>query len=137
MKISTTTRHCELEPEVRAFCAQRLERFERFARDLHEAHLVVTLEKYRYQVELTVRLNQRELVSHAQATDARSAVEGAAQQLEEQLRRLKERRVDRRRAGSAGQAPGEADRRLPGASQSGPAEADSTDDGGDPLAAEG
>ena len=107
MQINTTARHCELDPEVRLFAHQRLEKFGRFARDIQEAHVVVTAEGYRHSAEITLKLKRREMVSREQATEPRSAIERAADRLEKQLRKLKEKRVSRKRvARSANGASG-------------------------------
>jgi putative sigma-54 modulation protein len=98
MQISTTARRCELAPELRALAESRLAKLERYARDLREAHLIVTAEKHRTTAEITLRLNQREIVSREEATDARAAVDLALAHIEEQLRRVKEKRIDRRRS---------------------------------------
>ena len=97
MQIHTTARHCELDPEVRMFAQQRLEKFGRFARDIQEARLIVTLEGYRHAAEITLRLKRREMVSREQSTEPRSAIDLAADHIEQQLRRLKEKRVSRKR----------------------------------------
>jgi putative sigma-54 modulation protein len=97
MQISTTARHCELDPEVRLFAHHRLEKLGRFARDITEAHLIVTAEGYRHSAEITLRLKGREMLSREESTEARSAIDLAADRLEQQLRRLKERRVSRKR----------------------------------------
>jgi len=94
MQISTTARHCELDPELRRFVQQRIEKLERFARDIHEAHVVLTAEKFRHIAEITLRLSQRELVSREESTESRIAVDRAADRLEQQLRRIKDRRID-------------------------------------------
>ena len=99
MQISTTARHCELAPELRALALDRLERCTRFAHDLHDARLIVTAEKFRHTAEVTVRLNQHEMVSREEAAEMRVAIDLAIDGLEEQLRRFKERRVDRKREG--------------------------------------
>jgi len=99
MHINTTARHCELDPEDRLHAHQRLERLQRYARDLYEAHLVVSAEKYRHMAEITIKLKHREMVSREESTGARMAIDRAADALEEQLRRLKERRVDRKQRG--------------------------------------
>jgi putative sigma-54 modulation protein len=96
MQINTTARHCELDPAVRQFAERRLERLERLARDIREAHLVVSAEKYRHTAEITLRLTRHEIVSREESTDAHAAIDRAAAQLEAQLRRLKERRADHR-----------------------------------------
>lgn len=98
MRISTTARHCELDPEDRLFAETRLSSFERFARDIREVHLVVTAEGFRHVAEITLRLKQRDIVSRESSTEARRAIDVASDRLEQQLRRLHERRVDRKRS---------------------------------------
>ena len=99
MQISTTARHCELDPELRLFVQERLEKLGRFARDIQEAHLIVTAEGYRHEAEITLHLKGREMVSREQSTEPRAAIDLAADRLETQLRRLKEKRVSRKRNG--------------------------------------
>jgi len=95
MKILTTVRHGELDPEDRLHAVARIEKLQRYARDLHEAHLIVTVEKHRYLAEITLRLKHHEIVRGEEADRTRIAIDRTVDRLEEQLRRLKERRVDR------------------------------------------
>ena len=104
MQILTTTRHCELDQEVKLHAQQRLEKLGKFARDIREAHLTVTAERYRHSAEITLRLNSHELVSREESTEARIAIDLAADRLEQQLRRFKEKRVGRKR-GRGGERP--------------------------------
>ncbi len=97
MQITTTARHCDLDPEVRLHAEQRLGRLNRYAADILEAHLIVTAEKYRHTAEITLRLRQNELVGRQVSDDPRLAIDGATDALEEQLRRRKDRLVDRKR----------------------------------------
>ena len=105
MQISTTARHCELDAEVRDFALQRLAKLERFARDIQEAHLIVTAEKFRHTAEITLRLKNHEMVSREESDTSRVAIDQAVTRLEQQLRRLKEKRVERKRA-RGGARPG-------------------------------
>jgi putative sigma-54 modulation protein len=97
MQILTTARHCELDADVRQFAEHRLGKLQKYARDIREIHLVVTAEKYRHQAEITLKLKNRDMVSHEESTEMRAAIDLAADRLEEQLRRLKSKRVDRKR----------------------------------------
>ena len=99
MQISTTARHCELDAEVRTFALQRLAKLERFARDIQEAHLVVTAEKFRHTAEITLRLKHHEMVSREESDTSRVAIDMAAHRLEQQLRRLKDKRTEHNRNG--------------------------------------
>jgi putative sigma-54 modulation protein len=92
-----TARHCELDPELRLFAQNRIEKLAKFARDIMEVHLVVSAEKYRHSAEITLRLKGREIVSREQAIDAKAAVDLAADRLEQQMRRFKEKRIERKR----------------------------------------
>ena len=97
MQISTTARHCELDAQVREFALQRLAKLERFARDIQEAHLIVTAEKFRHTAEITLRLKRHEMVSREESDTSRVAIDLAAQRLEQQLRRLKDKRTEHKR----------------------------------------
>jgi putative sigma-54 modulation protein len=97
LQIMMTARHCEIDAGTRQFAEERLEKLQKYARDLREAHLVVTAEKYRHQAEITLKLKSRDMVSHEESTEMRAAIDLAADTLEEQLRRLKGKRVDRKR----------------------------------------
>ena len=109
MRIHWTMRHCELDPEDRLLAEQRLEKLSRFARDIQEAHVIVSQEKYRYLAEIALRLRGREVTSREEADGARTALELVADRIEQQVRRLKERRLERRRGDRARAA----DRFLP------------------------
>ncbi len=105
MQISTTARHCELDAQVRTYAQQRLAKLERFAKDIQEAHLVLSEEKFRHKAEITLRLKHHQMVSREESDSHRTAIDLAAQRLEQQLRHLKDRRVEHDRAARDGHAP--------------------------------
>jgi ribosomal subunit interface protein len=97
MRIVTTARHCVIDPEDRLFTEQQLEKLLRFAPDLTEAHVTVSAENYRYTAEITVRIEGREFIGRETGDALRTALSEAAIRLEHQVRKLKDRRLDRRR----------------------------------------
>jgi ribosome-associated translation inhibitor RaiA len=64
-----------------------------------EAHVIVSAEKYRHTAEITLKLRGQEVASREEAQGARVALERATDRLEHQMRRIKERRLERRRGG--------------------------------------
>ena len=98
MDINTTARHFELSSDDRQFALGRIEKFARFATDIKAVHLVVTAENFRYIAEATLSLNQRELVVREEATEPRRAIDLLADRVEQQLRRVHDKRVDHKRA---------------------------------------
>lgn len=105
MQINTTARHCDLDPEVRAFAQHRLAKFGRFVRDIHEVHLTVTGEKFRTTAEIVLRLNHHELVSREEADEVKMAIDQAADGIENQLRRFKDKRSHKSRRGRGADGP--------------------------------
>ena len=95
MQISITARQCEITPGVRQFAQQRLEKLYKYASDIHGAHVIVRIERAVHVAEITLRVNGNELVVTQEHSEAGAAIELAADRMEEQLRRLKDRRLDR------------------------------------------
>jgi ribosomal subunit interface protein len=100
MNITTTARHCTLDTDDKQFAQVRLEKIARFLRAAErerlDLHLIVTGEKNRHQAEITLRVRRHELVSREGGLDARAAIGLAADGLEDQIRRLKDRSARRR-----------------------------------------
>jgi putative sigma-54 modulation protein len=94
VQISLTARHFDLTPGLRQFTTQRLEKLQKFANDIHGVHVVVVQEKARYEAEITMNLNGSSLVCTETHAEPGAAIERAADRLEQQLRRLKDRRTD-------------------------------------------
>ena len=100
MQISITARQCDISPGVRTFAQQRLEKLSKYASDIHSIHVIVRQERAVHEAEITLRVNGTELVVTQPHAEVGAAIELAADRLEEQLRRLKDRRLDRtQRAG--------------------------------------
>ncbi len=95
MQISITARQCEISPGVRQFAQQRLEKLNKYASDIHGIHVIVRHERGMHHAEITLRVNGTEFVCTQQHAEAGAAIDVAADRLEEQLRRLKDRRLDR------------------------------------------
>ena len=95
MQISITARQCEISPGVRQFAQQRLEKLQKYVSDIHGVHVIVRHERAVHVAEIALRVNGNELVMTQEHAEAGAAIELAADRLEEQLRRLKDRRLDR------------------------------------------
>jgi len=109
VQISITARQCEVTPGVRQFAQQRLEKLQKYASDIHGIHVIVRQERAAHEAEITLHLKGHELVVTQQHAEAGAAIELAAARLEEQLRRHKDRRIDRvQRNGTAKGANGAA-----------------------------
>ncbi len=104
MQISITARQCEISPGVRQFAQQRLEKLQKYVSDIRGVHVIVRHERSVHVAEIALRVNGNELVMTQEHAEAGAAIELAATKIEEQLRRLKDKRLDRsqRSAGDKG-----------------------------------
>ena len=107
MQITVTARHTELSQGVRQFAQTRLEKLTKYANDIHGAHVIVSLEKHVHTAEITLSVNSHELVVRQEHAEAGAAIELAADRLEEQMRRLKDKRIDQVQRGGGKTFPNE------------------------------
>jgi len=85
-------RHVEITPDVREFVAQRVEKLGKFFDRVHSLKVVIAVEGTNHRAEFVAHLVKSDtVVSRGSAADVYGAVEIAADKLEHQLRRYKEK----------------------------------------------
>lgn len=93
MKIHYTGRQVEISPKIRSQIEEKLNKIHRIAGarlDL-EAHVTLTLERYRYSSEITVSLKNHPLVVVSANHDCYVCVQDALEKLEKQAIKYKGR----------------------------------------------
>lgn len=95
MVITITARHLEVDEASKQFVEKRLAKLERIVQDIREAHVILTLEKYRHTAEIILRLNRHEILAREETGDMLSSIDRAGDNLEGQLRKWKEKRASR------------------------------------------
>ena len=99
MRLELTGRHVTITPAVRKAVEQHLARLSRMLNDsLHSAQAVITKEKSRYRVEITIHARGEHFL-HAAVTgrDMPTAVAAAAEKIEHQAQKLKSKWTERKR----------------------------------------
>lgn len=102
MQIQITARHLELAPDVRTFAQARLEKLDKLASGIQTMHLIIGAERTGHSAEITLRVSQHDVVVNEWHEHPKGAIELAADRIEEQLRRIKERRIDGRQRHEGG-----------------------------------
>jgi putative sigma-54 modulation protein len=97
MEITTTARHFELTPAVREHGEAKLQKLTRYFDRISKANVVLIREKHRQIAEITLHLNGSDLVSREESNDLFLSIDRAADNLERQIKRYKERLVERGR----------------------------------------
>ncbi len=97
MDITTTARHFELSPKTREHAEEKLQRLDRYFGKIFDATVTITKEKFRYQTEISLKVaGGPDLVSREETTDVVTSIDGAIDRLERQVKKHKNKLVDRR-----------------------------------------
>jgi ribosomal subunit interface protein len=103
--------HHPIDAELDAATRRKVERFERLASDIRRVE--VHFEEARnprvpddHRCEIIVHLTGNFVKGHGDATDARTALDRAAEKAEHQLQRVHSKRVTRSKPRSAADSPG-------------------------------
>jgi putative sigma-54 modulation protein len=97
MQIDYTGRQMEVNADLRQYTEERLGKLTRLLRNRYSAHVILTAERHRRIVEITLKFRDHTLVGVGATADARRSVSSALDKLERQAVRLLERRRTRKR----------------------------------------
>jgi putative sigma-54 modulation protein len=108
MAIEITGRHVSVTDSIREHGRKRLEKLVAEFPRVDNIHMILDVEKYRHQAEVVVHGRRHILVEARETTDDMYAsIDGVVDKVEKQLRRLVDKRQDRKPHGrpAAGPAP--------------------------------
>lgn len=91
MQVKVTGRHVEVSPALRAYAEEKIARLERYVDKIVDAHLILTIEKYRHIAEVTLHANGITIRGEEESGDMYSSLDLVIDKIERQVRRYKER----------------------------------------------
>ena len=91
MPLRVTARHFELTDALKDHIESRSQHFDRFFGNIVDLHWTLEVDKHRHIVDTSAKVHGTTLTGHAEGADMRSAVDAAAEKMEAQLRKYKER----------------------------------------------
>ncbi len=96
MQVQFTARHMELTDTLREYATTKVEKLKRYMDLIVDAHVTLSVEKYRHQAEVRIK-GKRGVVSGAEVSDDMYlSIDRVFDKIEKQLRRRKDRRVQKR-----------------------------------------
>jgi putative sigma-54 modulation protein len=96
MRIEITARSIELTDGMRDHIEKRLQKLPRYFHGLLECHVIARLERFIHKFEITLHGNGFDLFAEAHDQDLHAAFESAADKMERQVRKLKDKIRTRR-----------------------------------------
>lgn len=99
MQIAVTFRHMEADEGVKEYVKEKVQRLKKFIENPREAHVVLSVEKFRYSAELTIVRDGLTLNSEGRDRDLYAAVDQMADKMDRQIRERRDK-VRRKRGNS-------------------------------------
>ncbi len=96
MEIRVTFRHVHPSDGLRAYAEKKVSRLERFSHVLQDAHVILSVEKQRHCAEVQVTGRNLQVTATEETADLYSALDLALEKVERQVKRLDEKRKDRK-----------------------------------------
>ncbi|MFA9452709.1 MAG: ribosome hibernation-promoting factor, HPF/YfiA family [Candidatus Aminicenantaceae bacterium] len=109
MTVTYTARHTELTPKVEKYCERRMASLEKLLGYPLEAHLTLSVEKYRNKVEINVKTKGATLNAVSETQDVSSSLGAAFDNIERRAKKEKDKLRERKRRTVKEAAPPEGD----------------------------
>ncbi|NND44784.1 MAG: ribosome-associated translation inhibitor RaiA [Xanthomonadales bacterium] len=94
MQINITGHHVEVSPPLRAYVTEKMQRLSRHFDHVISVNVILNVEKLEHLAEATVNAGGRTLFANDSAHDMYAAIDGMADKIDRQVRRLKARLRD-------------------------------------------
>jgi putative sigma-54 modulation protein len=91
MKITVTFRNSEGEDWQKEYAEERLEKLKRYIDNPVDAHVILSVEKFRNTAEINLMANGLSINSKEEEKDMHSAIDNAIEKIERQLKKRKEK----------------------------------------------
>lgn len=101
MQISVTFRHLEPDEGVKAYVKEKVKRLKKFLENPREAHVVLTVEKFRHSAELTIIRDGQTVNSEGRDKDLYAAIDQMVDKMDRQIREGREKSKWKRGSPSA------------------------------------
>jgi len=97
MQIVITGRHLEVTEPIKRYVEERIARFEAYAYDVLKVHVILSVEKFRHIVEVTLWTKHHNITSKDETHDIYTSVDGAVNKVENQLIRYHDKLKEQKR----------------------------------------
>lgn len=94
MQLTITGHHIDVTPALRAYVTEKMQRLTRHFDRVESVNVILNVEKLDQMAEATVNAGGRTLFANDTATDMYAAIDGLADKMDRQVRRLKGRLRD-------------------------------------------
>lgn len=91
MQVSVTFRHVDPSAALKDYAAKKITKLNKYLDGPVEANVVLGIEKFRHQADITVNFNGMKIKAKEETGDMYSAIDLAVEKIEKQVKRLREK----------------------------------------------
>ncbi len=99
MIVNVTFRHTDPIESLRAYAEEKITKLDKYLDSPGEAHIVLTVEKFRHQADITLSVDGTRIKAFEETGDMYSAIDQVMDKVEKQLKRYLSKIRDRRSEG--------------------------------------
>ncbi len=96
MQIQLTGHHVDITPAMREYVKSKFEKLERHYDQMHDVHVVLTVEKLQQKAEATIQVSKGSVFADAVEEDMYAAIDGLVDKLDRQIKKHKEKNMNYR-----------------------------------------
>lgn len=89
MQITVTGRHMELTPTLKDYVQSKVSKLNKYLENILEAHVVLSVEKYRHTAEITIHLDGVNINSKGETDDMYASIDHVLEKIERQITKRK------------------------------------------------
>ncbi len=89
MQITVTGRHMELTPTLKDHVQSKVNKLNKYLENILEAHVVLSVEKYRHIAEITIHLDGVNINSKGETNDMYASIDQVMEKIERQITKRK------------------------------------------------
>jgi ribosome hibernation promoting factor len=100
MDVTIRSKNFQVSPAVKSYTEEKLQKLEKYSRKIIEAHVMLSLERYRNIAEVVLRVNGGDITGRAESSDMYSSIDTVVDKLERMLNKRKDKVTGRRQRAS-------------------------------------
>ncbi len=100
MEVTIRSKNFPVSPAVKSYTEEKLQKLEKYSRKIIEAHVMLSLQRYRNIAEVVLRVNGGDITGRAESADMYSSIDTVVDKLERMLNKRKDKVTRRRQRAS-------------------------------------
>ncbi len=105
MNVKIYGRHLEITPALKEYAESKVKKFDKYVSNITEAHITLSVEKYRHKAEIQLRVNGVIIQAEAVTGEIYGSIDEVIEKLDRQIKKYKGKLTSHRKENRASSSP--------------------------------